>query len=309
LGQCRIAWLGLGLAVLLSACTVGRSGVPVTVQPAVPQGGTASPTRFGSPEIMAQYAEKNPGLIAAGLTDSYSKIEFVAVEKFASVFNPFTNGAFTVFDTIKRSAVVNDDSSATIDIARDGSVEFTTSDDRAAWIRDKRPDVWGVPSEGTSESFSPGNYDLIPKGSTLTFKDAISLPQSVSQVSKSLWKYVRPRGSSSATISQYVTVLADNYSFLLAAAPLTQGTRIAIWQAITTLPGLHFCGTGKDLLGRPGNLICVAGSGDETEILVDMKSLSVLGVKDILTSASQAYPEVAAGSVIDDWAFISAQIS
>lgn len=301
------SFLGAALIVSLTAC--GAVGSPVTAQQSVVNGTAVSQSWFASPRDLAKFAGRNVDATIGQSATSYGQVESVAIERFASIYNLSSKNEFTVFETVKRLAVIKDDSSAVIGVSRVGSADFVTAADRAAWLRSGKPDLWGIPITGGKESIARGSYGFLAKGSEMTFKNVISLPGSADKIVQILRKHIVPYVSSSAGGDALQAILANDYAFLLATAPLAKNSRAAIWAAIANLSGLRFCGTGKDLLGRYGRWICVAGNGEDAEVLIDMHSFSVLDIRERLTAVSPMFPRLQPGAVTSELTFISEQLS
>jgi hypothetical protein len=93
-------------------------------------------------------------------------------------------------------------------------------------------------------------------------------------------------------------MILKDVGFMLATAPLTRTTWSAAWTTLAGIKGLHLCGTGKDELGRSGDWMCTKTSDDETEVLVDPRTFSVLAIEDRILKPSAFYPGIPAGDII-----------
>jgi hypothetical protein len=66
---------------------------------------------------------------------------------------------------------------------------------------------------------------------------------------------------------------------------------------------VHLCGVGTDLLGRHGMAVCESVPGEEIEVLVAVKTASVLAVEQRILAASPSFPNVAPGTLVESDTF------
>ena len=233
---------------------------------------------------------------AAGLPVRYRTIEYSA-----EIFNAGLPGSFTAFVRVSRTKTIQPSSAASIDTFAEGAPGFTSAADRARWQAAGSPSLAPAPPGGQVMSVPAGQFSFIPQGSTLTYQQARALPGSSQGFSAQLLSHLRAFAGPHPLPNLVLTQLA----YLIAAAPVTPAALAAAWRMVATLPGLHRCGNGTDLAGRPGQGLCIASGGEETEVLVSPGTGSVLAVEDRLLQPSRMYPMVADGSMVSSATFLT----
>ena len=281
----------VGISAAIAGC---GSGVAHVTQPA-----TTSSLNLRSARTLAESvagrATSPDAPDTPGAPVRYRTIEYSAV-----VANAGTPGSFTAFVLISRTRTIESSSAASIDTFADGPPAFTTSTDRARWKAAGSPSLAPAPSGGQVLSMPPGQFSFLPQGSTLTYRQASSLPGTPQAFSARLLGHLRPFAGPNPPASLVLEALG----YLIATAPLTTAARAAAWRVLAALPGLHLCGSGVDLAHRHGLGLC-ADAGGAAEILVDASTGSVLAVEDRLLRPSPMYPMVSDGSMISSVTFLS----
>lgn len=284
------------VSVMISAAIAGcGSGAAHAPKPAV-----ARPVHFSS---AAKFAESVAGRAALPVISGTSgaPVRYRTIEYTAEVSNAGLPGSYTAFVLIVRRMTIEPSSSATIDVFPDGSATFATPVDRERWKAAGSPSLAPAPRGGQVLSLPAGQFSFIPQGTTLTYRQARSLPLTPQALLAQLLKHLRTFVGAHPPAN----MLLEQLGYLIAAAPLTMAARRAAWRAVAVLPGLRLCGSGADLVHRRGTGLCVDSSGDETEILVSTRTGAVLAVEDRLLRRDRMYPLVSTGSMISSTTFVS----
>lgn len=284
------------VVVIISAAIAGcGSGTARVTKPAV-----ARPVNLQSAEKLAESMAGRTALPAISGA-SGAPIRYRTVEYTADVSNAGLPGSYTSFVLIVRRMTVEPSSAASIDVFPDGPATFATPEDRERWKAAGRPSLAPAPRGGQVLSLRAGQFSFIPQGTTLTYRQARSLPLTPQAFLAQLLKHLR------AVVSPHppTNMVLEQLGYLIAAAPLTMAARRAAWRAVATLPGLYLCGSGVDLAHRRGTGLCEDSSGDETEILISTRTGSVLAVEDRLLHRDHMYPMVPTGSMISSTTFLS----
>lgn len=258
-----------------------------------------------NPQSAGQFADSiatNATRTGAGRTTGTAgvPVRYRTIEYSAEIFNAGLPGSFTAFVRVSRTKTIQPSSAASIDTFADGAPGFTSAADRARWQAAGSPSLAPAPPGGQVMSVPAGQFSFIPQGSTLTYQQARALPGSSQGFSARLLSHLRAFTGPHPLPNLVFTQLA----YLIAAAPMTPAARAAAWLMVATLPGLHLCGNGTDLAGRPGQGLCTASGGEETEVLVSPSTGSVLAVEDRLLQPSRMYPMVPVGSIISSATFL-----
>jgi hypothetical protein len=230
---------------------------------------------------------------------SDAPVTFRDAEYDATITNAGSPGAFTVFATATQEFQVWPSSAAIISTVSAGAPGFPAPQERARWRAAGSPPLPATAASGRPLSLPSGTFTFTPQGSTLSYRQARSMPASA----PALYREVLARLRAYAGARPPGTLIARQLGFLLASAPLTQAARAAAWQALGSVPGLRLCGGGADLAGRRGRWLCVSAQGEETEVLVAPMADSLLTVVDRITRPSPLYPGVPAGSIVESDAF------
>ena len=149
--------------------------------------------------------------------------------------------------------------------------------------------------------FGPGQFTFLPQGTNLTFVDARALPSAPPVFRAQVLSHLRAYAGTHPSPA----LLLKQLGFLLATAPLTPGAKAAAWTVLSSLGGLHRCGTGTDLTGRRGQSICANSRQYGTELLIDPQTASVLSVEERLAKPSPAYPGLPTQTLIQSDTFTS----
>ncbi len=226
-------------------------------------------------------------------------LRYRTIEYSTAVVNEGTPGAFTAFITVARTVSVYPSSAASVDTAEEHPLAFTTASDRDRWVAAGSPAL--VPAGSSKALFlPPGQFSFVLQGTPLTYQQASDLPGTPSAFSAQILSHLRPLTGTQPP----ATLVLKQLGYLIAVAPLPPAARSAAWQVAASLPGLYLCGTGTDLSGRRGEGLCAAAEGEETEILVNKRTGSVLAIEERLQRPSPIYPTVSGGSLIQSITFI-----
>jgi hypothetical protein len=263
-------------------------------------GSAAPPVNAGSARGLVQSIAARTSAAADPQNTPGTPVRFRDIEYYALVNNAGAANSFTAFATLTRSVTVQPSSAARIDVTGDGSPVFTTPGERTRWQAAGSPVLTNVPPGGQAMSFPSGEFSFTPQGTTLTYQQAASLPASPDGVSAALLAHLKGYVGTGPP----ATLILTELGFLLASAPLPTAARSAAWDSLASLPGLRLCGSGTDLAGRPGRELCADDDNDETRLLVDAPSGTVLAVEDRIRTQSPLYPGVPAGSLIGSDTFV-----
>jgi hypothetical protein len=146
-----------------------------------------------------------------------------------------------------------------------------------------------------------GQFSFIPQGSAFTYRQLRSLSPSPTAVRRAVYAHLR----SSYGPTPPVTALLRTYAVLLATAPIEPAVRAALFSDIAVLPGLRTCGSGRDWLGRYGTRLCVLDPQYRVDVLLDVRSGSVLAVEERVREPVPLYADLPAGSVVEADTFSS----
>lgn len=287
-----VAALAAGFALVLAGCGSGR--VPQPDVSARQVAGVAT-TEITGPagrlaESLARASAARRIAPAPGGDVRFRMIQYSPV-----ITNAGSPGGYAVFVQQARSVVVLPSSAATLSISGDGPARFLTPAARAAWQAAGKPALPHFPGKPVTASVPAGTWSFLPQGKVLTYQAAESLPATAVALSSQ----VRALTGSRPPATQMLTQLG----YLLAAAPLTAAGRTAAWMSVATLPGLRLCAPATDLVGRSGTTLCVSAAGQETDLVVNPSSGSVLAVQDRLLQQDAAYPGISPGTVLQSTTF------
>src|SRR5579875_3280334 len=178
----RALLIGIAVAgVLLAGCGSGAPGTPAPATraasadprlqatgPPYPVAGRAPAVARGLAARWAAAPWQEPG--------ADTTIVFRAIDYSATVFGAGTTGGFTAFITTRRTVLVNATSAATIIGTNAASPRFATPADRLLWEKAGQPSLGQAPPAGQRQAIAAGDYTFLPQGSTLTYRQARSLP-------------------------------------------------------------------------------------------------------------------------------------
>lgn len=280
-----------GISAAIAGC--GSDGMQVTHP-------TASPLKLRSAQA---FAESMAGRVARQGASGrpVAPMRFRTFEYSSVIANVGTPDSFTAFVLVSRTITIQPSSAASIDTFADGPRTFTTPMDRARWKAAGSPPLTAAPRGGRVLSLPTGQFSFIPQGSTLTYQQARTLPGTPQGVFGQIMSHLRAYAGPHPP----TTLVLRQLGYLIAAAPLNTAARAAAWRVVAMLPGLRLCGNGSDLAGRRGRGLCADFSGEETKILVDPRTGSVLAVEEWLLRPSRMYPMVPSGRMISSTTWLS----
>lgn len=292
----------VSVAVLLAGC--GPGAVPPSA--VSPGGGTAADPRLpatASPRPVPASATEVARQLAARWATAPRRTPAAAIvtrviDYDATVFDPQAPDGFTAFIRTKRTIQVSSASAAEIAISGAGAPWFPTPADQALWVTAGRPRLELAPATGQTQIIPAGEYTFLSKGSTLTYQQAASLPDSPVGLAAVIRAHLRAYGPNPPA-----GLLLEQTAFLIATAPLTNAARSAAWQVIGSLPGLRLC---QPRPVQPGPVqLCLAAAAEQTLVSVDFRTGSIRGIADRLLRPSPVYPHVAAGMIVGSSTFTS----
>jgi hypothetical protein len=226
-------------------------------------------------------------------------VRYRSIEYSAAIVDAGTTAGFTAFVTVTRTVTVYSSSAASVATVQTRPLTFATPSDRERWVAAGSPALTpGDVNETLSEP--PGQFSFVFQGTPMTYRQASDLPGTASAFLAQILSHLRPATGSYPP----ATMVLKQLAYLIAAAPLSGAARSAAWHAAAALPGLRMCGTETDLSGRRGVGLCVDAAGQETEILVNKTTGSVLAIEERLKRPSPMYPTVSSGSLILSLTFI-----
>jgi hypothetical protein len=228
-------------------------------------------------------------------------ITFTSVDYIASVFNPDLASGFTAFLTLRRHVTVTPTSAAVIDTTNDAPPVFATSTDRTLWVADNRPSLGQAPSTGQRMAVPAGEFSFMPQGSTLTYGQAAALPGEPDQLVATVLDHLRPYAGPHPPASLQLKQLG----YLIATAPLTNSARVAVWEALASLPGLHTCGPSLDPARADVIDMCIDTPTVEETISVDTSTGAIVSIAERLLRPSRLYPHVQMGANVDSSTFVA----
>ena len=289
-------------AVLLSGCGPGSAtGAGPTSRANPLLHATDLPPPPGAPAVARAIAARWAAARAAAPRLN-TPIEFRAIDYTATVFSPGTPNGFTAFITTRQRTLVTPASAATIDGSNSAPPRFATPADQALWQAAGRPSLGQAPATGQTLTVPVGGYSFLPQGTTLTYRQAATLPPNPGRLAAAILDHLRgyagPHPPASLELKQL--------SYLIATAPLTGAVRAAAWQALASLRGLHTCQTRSDQ-ARPRTIeLCIDSADDETLVSVDFDTGAIHAITDRLLRPSPMYPHVHVGTVIGSSTFFAA---
>jgi hypothetical protein len=277
----------VALACISVGATIAGCGSRTTPQPV-----NLSSAQSFATSIAARMAA------AKGTGDPSEAVRYKTVEYSAVVDNPGTPGAFTAFVTYSQTITVKPSSAAIISTVPKGTLTFTTASDRQRWVASGSPSL--EPANRTWSTAS-GQFSFLPVGSNLTYRQAAALPAAPRPLATAILNHLRAYAGSNPS----AMLVLRQLGYLIATAPLSAAARAAAWHVVASLPGLYLCGTATDLTGRRGEALCANANGEETQILIDANTGSVLAIQQRLTQTSPLYPSVGSGTLIGSSTILS----
>lgn len=281
----------VGAAII--GCGPGSATPSVSPSPASRSLNLSSAQAFAN-SIANQAVPGNRSGNAPGVPARYRSIEYAA-----AVANPGTPSGFTAFVTVSRTVTVYPSSAASIVTVQARPLTFPTRSDRERWMAAGSPAL--TPSDvNQTLHVPPGQFSFVLQGTPMTYLQASDLPGTASAFSAQLLGHLSPFAGTHPP----ATVMLKQLAYLISVAPLSVAARSAAWHVTASLPGLRLCGTGIDLSGRRGEGLCVDDAGQETEILINKTTGSILAIEELLKHPSPDYPTVSGGSLILSLTFI-----
>jgi hypothetical protein len=222
------------------------------------------------------------------------KLRYRSLEYSTEVFNAGSPEAFTAFITISRTVTVYPSSAASVGTAEEHAPIFATSSGRERWMAAGSPAL-GPGGNNAIASLAPGQFSFFLQGTSLTYRQASNLPGTPGEFSAQILRRLRPVAGEA---DPPATLVLKQLGYLIAVAPLSVAAQSAAWHMVASLPGLEMCGPGTDLSWRHGEGLCADADGEQTELLVNKHTGSVLAIEVRLQHPSAAYPTVPSGSLI-----------
>lgn len=277
--------------ILLASCTAGRSN--------------SRDSNTKAPGSVGNGIHSLLSLVVRSATKSSTDIPnmdggYVDTQYHATIVSISTHRPFTVFSVSIRVSRVNDDSSALTSVKQVSSFKLPSTVERGLWKAAGSPSLRAAQSPTTLIT-PPGQFSFVPQGSTFTSAEVRSLsarPQIVLEL-------IKRHLLASVGADPSPALLLRQLSYLLATAPVSKTSRIALWRAVETLAGRRLCGRVQDLLGRSGQTICADAAGEEVLVVVQPATSRVIAVEQVLLRPSQTFPALGANTLITSDSFTS----
>lgn len=230
---------------------------------------------------------------------SVFKTRFRVAEYAAAIYNAGSTHPFVIFNSVHRDTQISSNSTAHITITVSAPSRFASTESEQNWRAVGRPSV--LPVLGMTRRGVIRSYSFLPQGIPLGYRAANDLPS----VPSALRNVIETRLYPVTGKPVPTTLMLKSYAYLLALAPLSPGTRKAVYENIASLKEVHSCGDDTDQTGRHGDSICVQAHGRETKVLFSPQTGRVLAVELRLTEPSPLFPGLPAGSLVEASAFLS----
>ncbi|HEY3907950.1 MAG TPA: hypothetical protein VGM14_28860 [Streptosporangiaceae bacterium] len=285
----------MALAIIGVSAVIGCDPGPApSPDPSFGAGSAARPLDLSSAKAFANSIADSQVSLSRSENMPDEKLRYRSIEYSTEVFNAGSPEAFTAFITISRTVTVYPTSAASISTAQAHPPTFATPSGRERWMAAGSPAL-GSGGSNNITSLTPGQFSFVLQGTRLSYQQASNLSGTPSEFSTQLLSHLRPaaRGPDPPA-----TLVLKQLGYLVAVAPLSVAAQSAAWHMVGALPGLEMCGAGTDLSGRHGVGLCVDADGEQTEILVNKHTGSVLAIEVRLQRPSAAYPTVSSGSLI-----------
>lgn len=285
----------VGAAIVAAVAGCG-SGTGAPVKPSV-----TAPGRRSTPDAAQRRVTKaaSQALTRFSGASGGSRLRFRDVQRAAAVYNAGASHPFVLFHTTDYDVTVFPSSGASILESPYGPTSFARPRDRRNWLASRSRVLLADPAAATL-NLRQGTFGFIPlAGPRLTYGRVRRLPQRPQAFPAALRSYLGFVGAASPSAS----VLLLAYAYLLATAPLSAGTRSALYGAMAHLSGLEMCDPQRDLLGRLGVTVCAADGSFQTDVLLDPHLGTVLAVVQRVRRRLVAFGDLPAGSIIQSDAF------
>jgi hypothetical protein len=207
----------------------------------------------------------------------------------------------TAFITTRRTILVTPASAAVIWASNAAQPRFATPTDHALWLAAGRPSLGQATTAGERQNVPVGQFSFLPQGSTLTYRQAATLPAEPAGLAAEILDHLRPYSGAQAPASLVFKQLA----YLIASAPLTEQQRSAAWQAVALLPGLRFCQPRPGRAQARAITLCIGSAGDQTLVSVDLDTGAIRTIADRLLRPTPLYPHVGAGAIVGSSTFLA----
>jgi RNA polymerase sigma-70 factor (ECF subfamily) len=159
-----------------------------------------------------------------------------------------------------------------------GPLEFPTPRDRARWEAAGRPEVsLGRDGQAFGDRPRPGSpraerpFNLADED--LSYADLQALPRDPGDLYERLRAAARDCGCGPSVEAETFNIVAD----LLRDAPITNDLRAALLRAAALVPGIEFVERERDVSGRAGVGVVLAGPGTRHALVFDPGSYTLLG--------------------------------
>ena len=287
-------------AVLLAGCGPGLAApgtrAASAADPRLPPTALPQPVPTSAPEVARQLAAR---WATAQWRAPTAAIVSRVIDYTATVFDPEASDGFTVFITTRRTVQVSAASAAAMTISNAASPRFPTPADQVLWEKAGRPRLEQAPAAGQTQVIPADDFTFLLKGSTLTYQQAASLPDTPAGLAAVIMTHLRAYGPNPPA-----SLILEQVAFLISTAPLTNPARSAAWRVIGSLAGLRICQTwAGSHQPRPVEL-CSASAGEEILVSIDLRTASILRIADRLQRPSPVYPHVAAGTIMESSTFL-----
>jgi hypothetical protein len=282
--------------LLIGASKRAAAGLALIVATALTVGCSAShPGSDARPSSDLLHALTAASDLARWSTPDHQPVAFRQWESHLIVYQAPAEKAFVLRQLSKRETRIDEESAGTVLMSATQPATAINAVSRQHWLAGSHASVGQAPTSQTLQ-FQAGQFNFLPRGSTLTFQQARALgadPTAVGSVLRQHLIELAPEAADTVGVFRDAGVL-------LAAAPLRPASRIALWRLVFDLPGAHECGQRSDLAGRRGAAICVTGGNQAAAIVMDRTTAAVLAVQLWLTSDDPTYPTMQAGDLIQD---------
>jgi hypothetical protein len=225
-------------------------------------------------------------------------VSILLVEHASGFMDAGAPHAFALVVPSETRYVVRSNSAAHVSARFTGRWYFANAMARRHWEAAGKPAFPKIVTGTRSARIPAGGYSFLPVGPTLTFREAEALPSSAVAVRHAVEKYLRrykPKDRPAMVLRAF--------GYLLATAPLRAATRIAIYEAMAKLPGVHSEGAGHDQLGRPGVRLVVNSSDQSIEVLVNPKRAAVYAVSERVYKLAPVFPTLSVGDLVEQTTF------
>ncbi|GAA3122591.1 CU044_5270 family protein [Streptosporangium carneum] len=295
----RPTWVGVVAAAVGTAVVIGVVALPQlsrTSSNEVRVGGSSSAgTVLDAAADRAAEQRQKPG--------AYWRAETVVVDE----QNTGPEGDRYRIRTRNRQTewIPRDPASSRVLVVRGLSAEPASPEDRAAWRRAGAPRPCGhdtdcrndiAPIGGTRVLFLPAARPGDTMGMSLGTDELLGLPQDPDALRErllSFWPAYEKRMAAWPTTLPGTSRLTKDWwlwevaAHLMSNAPISGGTRGALYRMVARMPGVRALGRVRDVEGRPGVGIAIAGVNhgggqDEQQVIVDESDGRLLALQNVV---------------------------